>query len=175
MGRDKAKLVWGDEPLLVRLVRRFSCFDELLLSANDPALALPGVQRVPDLRPGCGPLGGIQAVLHVCRAHRVFFLPCDMPYMTVDIALALLGAAGDGDACAAVLDGCVQPLAAVYAKSALPAVERQIARGDFRLRSLLDALDCRTAPLNAAQGRAFLNVNTPQDWAALSPPTEEEE
>ena len=175
MGRDKAMLAWGDEPLLTRLARRFSCFDEQLLSTNNPFLTLPGVQSVPDIRPGCGPLGGIHAVLHTCRAQRVFFLPCDMPYMTADIAFALLDALADGDACAAVVDGRVQPLAAVYAKSALPAIDARIARGDFRLQALLCELDCRKLPLRGAQSRrAFFNVNTPEDWAALPPPSEEE-
>lgn len=173
MGRDKAALVLQGEPLLVRAAQRFSCFGERLLSANAPSLSLPGVRTVPDRYPRCGPMGGIHAVLRVCRAQRVFFLPCDMPFMTPDIAIALLDAAGDGDACAALLDGKIQPLPAVYAKSALPAIERRIARGDFRLHALLEELDCRTLALDGAQSRrAFFNVNTPEDWASARQATE---
>ncbi len=168
MGTPKAMLEINGETFLARLARTFTGFDERLLSANDSAITAPGLRRIVDIRPGLGPIGGLYSVLRSCRSERVLFIPCDMPLLTMDIALRLLRTLGDGDACIAEVGGAAEPLGAVYAKSALPAMEACIAARSYRLRTMLAMLDCRRVAFDDEQSRmAFSNINTPEELQNL--------
>ncbi len=81
MGRDKALIPLAGKPLIEHVftkLRRVS-MGVRILSAN-PVLAA-FAPLVPDIHPGCGPLGGMEAAL----AHSVFdwnlILPVDLPFL----------------------------------------------------------------------------------------------
>jgi molybdopterin-guanine dinucleotide biosynthesis protein A len=81
MGRDKALLKLAGRPLIHHAVKKLRrvCMDVRVLSDN-PELAVYA-PIVPDIHPGCGPMGGIEAAL----THSIFewnlFLPVDMPFL----------------------------------------------------------------------------------------------
>src|SRR3989338_2796981 len=65
----------------------------------------------------------------------------------------------------------LHPLHAVYAKSALPAMEAQLRQGRWDLQVLVPALRARIIAPQAwrrvdREGRSFSNLNTPADYAA---------
>lgn len=81
MGRDKALIELAGKPLIWHAVKKLRrvCMDVRILSANLELEAYAPL--VPDLHPGCGPLGGFEAGI----AHSIFdwnlFLPVDMPFL----------------------------------------------------------------------------------------------
>ena len=81
MGRDKALLELAGKSLVYHAVKKLRrvCMDVRVLSAKAELEAYAPL--VPDLHPGCGPLGGMEAAL----AHSIFewnlFLPVDMPFL----------------------------------------------------------------------------------------------
>ena len=87
MGRDKAMLDWDGRSLLMRAVKVLeSVFDEVLVVApRDRGYEDLGVQVVPDIRPGLGPLGGLHTALVHGRGKPLFILACDMPHVTDDL------------------------------------------------------------------------------------------
>lgn len=111
-------------------------------------LPLPDVQArvVVDREPHLGPLAGIREGLGAICAERAYVTSTDAPYLTPAFARALLAF---GTACAPVLDGVIQPLAAVLPRSAESEAARLIASGRRSAHGLLESIGFR--PVVAAE------------------------
>ena len=154
-GSPKALARLGDETLAERGWRVLgeTCDERLAVGKRADALPLPFplVDDGSDARhPALGILAGLRAATYdVC-----VFLPVDCPRMT-PAALGALGAACADAAIAQTGD----PLPGAYAKSALGALERSLAR-EGSIRSALDELDVRVVEL---EPELLVNVNAPGD------------
>src|SRR5205809_5309599 len=85
MGRDKATLVVGGEPLWRRQVRtlREAGFAEIMIARGEReplGAGEPGLLTVPDAREGCGPLGGLVAGLEKAT-EWLLVLAVDLPQL----------------------------------------------------------------------------------------------
>ena len=107
------------------------------------------------------PIAGMVAALRVARNDVCVFLPVDLPYATPELVRQL------GEACreAAVPPG--SPLPGAYSRSALHVLERRLAAGELALRDALPELDTVTVEV---EPRLLVNVNAPEEHAALSAP-----
>ena len=142
---------------------------EVVISANhaEPYRRF-GRQIVPDLRPGQGPLGGVEAVLTSLagRAEAVAFLPCDLPCITAAQVRRLLSAfdAGRELVAVAVTDASSwQPLCAIVHNAALPAVRQALDGRERTVSRVWERLGPRLVHFDDAA--PFRNVNTPQELA----------
>ncbi len=86
MGRDKATLMVGGEPMWRRQIRtlREAGFAEIMIArgAHEPLGAgEPGLVEVPDAVPGCGPLGGLATGLQRASTGWLLVLAVDLPFM----------------------------------------------------------------------------------------------
>lgn len=144
----------------VRAALRGAGCDPLLVSANDPAPYVPlGLPVVADVRSGCGPLGGIAAVLAV---HAPLCLVAgDMPRFDAGCVQQLL-AAFDGRLCVA-WDVRMQPLCAVAAATILPEVLAALERGEHGVHRLWERLGA--VPVRFADPAVFADLDTPEDLA----------
>jgi molybdopterin-guanine dinucleotide biosynthesis protein A len=173
-GIAKGLLRVGGEPIAARGARLLrSLFDEVLLSADDPApYAALGLTAVPDRLPGKGAPGGLHALLAAARAEWVFVAACDMPFLS-EAGIRLLAARRSGaDVVLVRWRGLVEPLHAFWSRRCLPLLEARLAGGDPSFRDIAAAVRC--AEVGEAEwasidpeGRAFSNVNTPEDAARL--------
>ncbi|WP_297209067.1 molybdenum cofactor guanylyltransferase [uncultured Flavonifractor sp.] len=161
MGRDKAALTLGGEALLTRLIARFrGSFQRVWVSG-------PG--GLPDLRPGLGPLAGLESALACTGAERIFLTAVDLPFADPALARLLVERLGEADACLIRRrDGRAEPLFAAYRATCLPRVRACLDQDRRAMGALLDQLDCRFVAEEALPGfdleRILLNVNTPADW-----------
>lgn len=148
--------------------------DELLLIANDPAVAaaIVDVPVRPDERAERGSLIGLHSALTYC-ADAALVVAWDMPFVSAALLSALRQRGEEADA-AIVPEGPSgpEPLCAYFPKACLAVVERQIAAGDMRLSNLVGALPRRVAfPREevrkfGAPERLFANVNSADDLLA---------
>lgn len=175
MGTSKAVLPIGGEPLLRRVVRRLAVALPRVVVIGPESLAevVPGVVVRQDARPGMGPLGGLETALRSVSENHIFVVACDMPFVSPALARMMVNLAQRD----AALDGVVlrtargmEYLHAVYARSCLPAIQRQLDAGDLALRHLLARLRVREVDADEAavfdpQGLAAFNANTPEEWA----------
>lgn len=165
MGQDKALLKLGGEALVERCLRRLSevCV-EVAIAGGSADLARFG-RIVPDVSPGCGPLGGIVSALAESRFTWNLFLPVDAPFVPVSCLKALLSAAMDSDTGAvARVEGRLQPLCGVYSKKMLAVLQQELAAGRWKVAQAIEA----AGPVNAidfACARWFVNLNTPEEFA----------
>lgn len=172
MGRDKAGLTIGGEPMLTRLSIQLAAFDERLLSVGgDSIQSLPGFRTVRDQYPGAGPLAGLQAALAAAASEALLTVPCDLPNFTAKAARVLLSAfplEADAMVCRDST-GRLHPLSGIYTRRCLPVMERNLSAGRYQLRDLLRNINCvilDTAPL--LPDETFFNMNTPADYQKIS-------
>jgi molybdopterin-guanine dinucleotide biosynthesis protein A len=173
-GRDKAFAAVDGEPIAVRTVGLFQClFPQVIVATNRPErFAGLGVETVGDRHPGCGPLAGIHAAMLASRAPWVFVVACDMPGLDPDVIRWLLSRPRTAEAVVPRWEDDVEPLHALYAVQTLPVVERCLAGGRWAMREFLPAIrvdyvDERELRALGGAARSLLNVNTPEELAAL--------
>jgi molybdopterin-guanine dinucleotide biosynthesis protein A len=173
-GRDKAFAAVAGEPIVARTVRVFrALFPQVIVSTNRPErFAAFGVETVADRFPGAGPLAGIHAAMLASRYPHVFVAACDMPGLDPDVIRVVVERIGTADAVVPRWEGDVEPLHAVYALRALPAVEAALESGRNAMRDFLGTVQVEwvdEAELRALRGAAasLTNVNTPEDLAGV--------
>ncbi len=176
MGRPKAWLPVGSEPMLVRVARAVAAAVEPVVVVAAPGQELPdlpsGVEVVCDAAEGNGPLQGLAAGLAALagRTDAAFVVGCDAPFLTAAFVRRLASLRGDADACACAPGDFHRPLPGVYAVGILDRVDEHLAAGLYSLRGLLERVTTRFVhPSELADIDPALdtlrNVNTPDDYA----------
>lgn len=171
MGRDKALLEYGGEPLAARVARRISaiCDDVVVASGDGVRLACLGLPQVADTHPGAGPLAGIVAGLEAARHELVAVVAADMPEAGPEV-LASLARRWDGRSVAVVprTGDRLEPLHALYARSAAPALRRRLDEGRRSVHEALAALGAQSVEAAALDPtlRFARNLNEPGDLPA---------
>ncbi|MDQ2774643.1 MAG: molybdenum cofactor guanylyltransferase [Acidobacteriota bacterium] len=167
MGRDKALLPWHSGVLVQDVaVKLAAVAGRVAIVGNPDRYSGLGFDCLPDLRPGFGPLSGIETALHSRGAEYNLLLACDMPDVSADHLKQLLHTAQHTDArCVVTCDetGQMHPLCAVYRSGGLATVTCALDEGRLKLLDLVDELGAiavrATSPVR--------NINTPEDWQAL--------
>jgi molybdopterin-guanine dinucleotide biosynthesis protein A len=172
MGRDKALLPWGQGTLLGRVIQRLRPIaqETLVVASGTAAFGDLGARMVRDLIPGAHALGGLYTGLRLARYERCFVCACDMPFVNPALVSFLVDAAEGVDCVVPETGEGLQPLHAVYNRSALPVVEQRARSGQYDLRELVVSLSARIIQKNAVRkldpdSESFLNLNTSADYA----------
>ena len=182
MGTDKAMLAAEGIPNAVRLFRALSgedspCTDVWLSIGTGESYPEIHAQKVSDRFPGCGPMGGLEAALTVCREEYLFVTPVDTPFADAQMARELMvymtDASRQRDA-VLVIDGGgrLQTLLGIYHKRVLPALTQRLADGrkeKLRIRDFLRDLDVAYVKAEELTDgvRKSTSCNTPQEWQQL--------
>ena len=182
MGTDKAMLAAEGTPNAVRLFRALSgedspCTDVWLSIGTGESYPEIHAQKVSDRFPGCGPMGGLEAALTICREEYLFVTPVDTPFADAQMARELMvymtDASRQRDA-VLVIDGGgrLQTLLGIYHKRVLPALTQRLADGrreKLQIRDFLRDLD--VAYVKAEEltdgDRKSTSCNTPEEWQQL--------
>lgn len=179
MGQSKARMPFLGRPLIEHMLDLVADFaDELVVTTNEQteltylAHLYPGIKIEHDLLPERGALPGLLTALHHSDNDLVGVVACDMiafPPKILALEAIALQARG-ANAAAPFHNGCWEPFAGVYRRSACePELHRLLAQGSKRMQDLLDAVDC--LPFDSAPfqrpGRIdpFANANTPDELA----------
>lgn len=170
MGRDKAWVEFKGRPLIhlaVETVRAFGVRQIFISGRGDQDFTALKCPVLLDLKPGFGPLGGIERALQACSAPLLLVLAVDMPGMTVEFLRQLAGQCNPFTGCVPQLRGRLEPLAAIYPRSChqiacdFIATSRHVA-GDFAA-ACRKSEAVRITPVKPAHEICFANWNTPSD------------
>jgi molybdopterin-guanine dinucleotide biosynthesis protein A len=174
MGQDKAFLDLVGRPMIERVLDalRPVCH-EVLIVAKAPALYRGlGARVVEDEAPEQAALIGLCSGLRAAATVHVFAAACDLPFLSPVVVSWMCGLASGVDAVVPRVDGRWHPLHAVYARSALPALEARRRAGAWALAGALEAL--RVRPVEAQElevidpaRRSIDNINTMAEYMAL--------
>ena len=193
MGRDKAVIRLQGLTLVEAALRKLRALP--LGSVPRIAGRRPDLRElapvVEDLRPGCGPLSGMEAALTASSAPYNIFLPVDVPLAPARLLAWMLERARVTGAQATFprVHGRPEPLFAVYRPEALQRIGEALDRGAYAVAEVfasrlstpaksIDIFDLEMlasvqpeihdfSPLPLA--RWFMNCNAPEDLAAIVP------
>jgi len=170
MGRSKLPLEVGGVPLIRRVYDALiSQCDEILIVGPEDAPGIEGIRLAPDLRPGRGPLAGMEAGLKAASHQLVFVAAGDLPFLPQALIAFLLERVLVGASAAVpMFEGRPHPLCAAYDRGVLPAITSSLDEGIGAVRELLRTLDgvefVDEELWRFGDPETFLmNVNTPED------------
>jgi molybdenum cofactor guanylyltransferase len=171
MGSPKALLPFDDQPLIVHILRTLNeLFSEtIVVAAPEQELPALPVKLVRDETAYQGPVGGIYYGLKSTGGEFSFVTSCDVAFLNSQLICYLVSEIANYDVVVPYWDGRFQPLHAVYRRSVVPLLEKQLERGELRPIYLFD--NVRTRKITAdeirrfdPEGFSFLNMNTPEDY-----------
>ena len=170
-GRPKALLPIGGSRIIDRqLITLREITDHVAIVASDHALYKSlGVPIWPDIRPGCGPLGGILTALVHATTPITLVIAGDMPFVTVRFLQYLADSGRDVDVAIPRTTEGYQPLCAAYNQRCIKVIQQHLDARANKVTDLLQNVTVRelgptdTESFDPA-GTLFFNVNSPNDY-----------
>jgi molybdopterin-guanine dinucleotide biosynthesis protein A len=163
MGRDKALVPVDGVPMAQRVAAVLAgagCAPVVTVGGDGRAMQALGLMVVPDRYPGEGPLGGIITALSATDAEAVMIVSCDVPHLRTKTVDQVVAALAEDVLVAVACTDRVQPLCAVWRRSALPFLRERFEGGERMVRAMLADLGAVEVPVAAED---LLNVNTMRD------------
>lgn len=169
-GIDKGLAILGDKPLVRHAIDRLAPQVETLLinaNRNPDAYARLGYPVIADRLSGfAGPLAGIHSGLYACRTPFLVSVPCDSPFLPLDLVRSLravLDAQHADIAIPGTTEG-LQPVFALMRRQVLPSLETYLEAGQRSLQGWCRSLKLAIVDFPAAE--AFANLNSARDLQA---------
>jgi molybdopterin-guanine dinucleotide biosynthesis protein A len=171
-GADKGWIELGGSPLIVHVLARFAPqVSEVIISANRNLERYAGLGHAvaTDESPGfAGPLAGLLAAFSHARFELVCTVPCDSPFVPLDLVVRLRSALENDAADVAVartLDR-VHPVFALYRRALREDLRDYLAAGE-RMVQAWQARQRRVEVSFDDTPEGFRNINTLEELAAL--------
>ncbi len=176
MGKNKSFLKIGERLLIERVYAIMAVlFRDIIMVTNTPELyEFISCRTVADIYPGAGPIAGLHAGLRASGTDRIFAAACDMPFLNAALIRFLCQNSEEYDAIVPLsCSGFCEPLHALYAKSALNAMQQAIELGDKSIMNLLDRLKTKQIANDTFQSihgaeESFRNLNTPEEFSEVT-------
>lgn len=178
MGTPKALLEWHGKPLLCHVIDclRPAFARVVVVGGEVQAILPPDVGWLADDRPSAG---AAAAILTALRRYQepCFVCACDMPFVHAELGKWLLENAQGYAVHAPYWQNQPQPLHAAWFPSAIPCLQASLQAGEYAIWRVLQRMETTRLLLKAheatirkfdAEGRCFVNLNTPEDWQRWS-------
>jgi molybdopterin-guanine dinucleotide biosynthesis protein A len=166
MGTDKALLPWRHITMVEQAAQILrSVADSVTLVGEPERYRNLGFPCIADLRPGLGPLAGLEAALSTTQTLWSVVLPCDMPGVDASVLAMLCDSAGGSSSKAVLLrdvKGIVHPLCGLYRRDCLTEIQRALDAGQLRLMDVVKGI----GPAYVDIACSVTNINTPEQWSA---------
>ncbi len=167
-GGNKAMADWHGRPMIAKIAADVAAIcDHTLLVSNTPEeFSFLGWRTVADIRPGYGPLAGLEAALAASDTNHIFLTGCDLPCLSGELIRYLFSRRADSRAVIPTGPGGIEPLCAVYRRDLLPEVSGLLDQGELRLRKLAEMdgilfIDAKETSTVAPGSLIFANANRP--------------
>lgn len=166
MGRDKALLAVDGRALALAAtsaLRAAGAQRVLAVGGDRPALEDLGLEVVPDLHPGEGPLGGILTALAASADEVVVVLACDLPDVSADGVRAVVLALGEADVAAPARGDRFELLHAAYRRRVAAQLGERFDAGERAVHRACAGLD--VVGVEGLEDRWLTDVDEPADLA----------
>jgi len=171
MAANKAFLKLGGRPLIERTLEVFKAlFKDIIIVTNEPELYVQyDVTLAGDLVKKKGPLSGIYSGLLNSGNDYSFVAACDMPFLNSALISFMMKSADGSDMVVPRLKGLAEPLHAIYSRSCLKVIEKQLRDGKRSLRDFLRGCEVRYIEEEDIvkidpEMKSFININTAEDF-----------
>ena len=164
MGQDKALLPWRTGVLVQDIARKVKAVAGSVTLVGAPQrYGRLGFLCLEDLRPGFGPLAGVETAVQTGQAEWNLIVACDMPNIGIDHLQRLCEMAEMSEAdcvMTADVDNRIHPLCALYRNRCLPAVQQALDSTKLRMMDFIQSLTVEYVYTSAS----VQNVNTLKEW-----------
>ncbi len=173
MGCDKSLLPLGGKPLVERVIDAFRpLFSHIILVGDrEERFASHGLPVYPDIVTGSA-LGGLHTALVRAGTPYLFVSACDLPWPDPRLIARLCSMRDGYDVVVPRMPHGLEPLFAVYGTGCLPAMERMLREGNFRIYDFYPEVRTRYVEQGelaglVVPGRTFVNINTPREFETI--------
>jgi molybdenum cofactor guanylyltransferase len=172
-GSDKVFSQFKGRPLIEHVVDTIQpLFNEIILIGHKRK-GLENFRVVEDIRPGCGPLGGIYTALTAANAEFCFVCAADMPNLNAGFISHMISKADDHDIVMPMWSKGREPLHAIYRRSVIPIIASLLDQNILRIFSLIEHADTlfipeETIKIYGDPAVLFSNINTVHDMLRIT-------
>jgi molybdenum cofactor guanylyltransferase len=172
-GSDKVLSQFKGKQLIEHVVETIQpLFDEIILIGHKRK-GLENFRVVEDIRPGCGPLGGIYTALMSTDAEYCFVCATDMPNLNAGLISYMISRAEGHDIVMPMWSKGREPLHAIYRRSVIPYAASLLDQKILRIFTLIDQVDTLFIPEETISmyGDPFVlfsNINTQHDMSRIT-------
>lgn len=172
-GVDKGLQLLQGQPMVQWVLARFAPqVQALLINANQNAAIYAGfghpviADAIPDF---AGPLAGLHAALSAARTPLVATVPCDSPFLPLDLVARLQAAllAAVAEVAVARTGEQKHPVFCLCRRSVLPQLTAYLQAGERKFETWCSSLSAVTVDFDD-QPTAFENINTLQELQQCS-------
>ncbi len=174
MGQDKSFVELRGKPLIAHVIERLSVLSlPVMIIANQPDVyQVFGLPVFTDVLPDRSSLAGLYSAIYRSPAEYTLCVACDMPFLSPVMLEMLINSRAGYDAVVPVIGEHPQGLHAVYRKTCLAPMLREIQQNHLRIRDFYTLVKARyvdEATLRQYDNelKSFMNVNTPEVLAEL--------
>lgn len=174
MGQDKSFVELRDKPLIAHVIERVSVLSlPIMIIANRPDVyQVFGLPVFTDVLPDRSSLAGLYSAIYRSPAEYTLCVACDMPFLSPTMLEMLISFRASYDAVVPVIGEHPQGLHAVYRKTCLAPMLREIQQNHLRIRDFYTLVktcyvDEATLRQYDNELKSFMNVNTPEVLAVL--------
>ena len=166
MGFPKGLLNYNGHTFIDHIIYNTAVFDRQYISANNNLYNDFNCKVINDRYIDIGPMSAVHSGLTECENEYVFFIPCDMPFITEENIFYLFDTMDTtADAVVFTAKDRTFPTVGIYRKSILPQLEKQIESGNYKMMKLLESI--KTQYVQALFPYQFENINTPEDYKRI--------
>lgn len=165
-GVDKGLQLLRGKPMVAWVLERLAPqVSEILVNANQnlEAYARFGYRVVPDALGGfAGPLAGLHAGLGAVSHPLAVTVPCDSPFLPLDLVVRLRGALGANDLAVAKTGEQPHPVFSLVRRAVLAHLSEFLAGGGRKIDAWYASLKVVEVPFDD-ETEAFRNINTREE------------
>lgn len=172
MGQDKGFIELNGKPMVQHVIDHINPIcDQILISANDKKYEDFGFPVYTDVIKDIGPAGGIISCLNHSTNSKNIIISCDLPFASTKFIRELIDLSGDKEVTLPKSETYLQPLCAVYSKSAYKMINELVRRGIYSLRSILKKLQIQVIEqediIEFDLSKELKNINSIEDLKSL--------
>ena len=165
MGRDKGLVSLNGKPMISYVLETMKQLDmPIKIIANSNTYDNFGFPVIGDVVKEKGPMGGLLTAMEETTANVVFLVSCDMPFVRIEAANALLEAVNEEDIVAPLVRQRVNPLFALYPVHLKESVKNLISEEQLKMTDFILKNRHTLVPSGFRKNSGnFRNINTQQE------------
>jgi molybdopterin-guanine dinucleotide biosynthesis protein A len=175
MGTDKSFILLEGRPILEHVLSHVRTLElpTILITNSPQQYSAYNLPIYTDILPGQGSLGGLYTAIQRSAADFTLCVACDMPFLNTALLRYLLGLCStDWDVIVPRIGGNLEAMHAIYNKTCLEPIQNQIVAGNLKASGFFDKVNVRYVEEDEIRQfdpalRSFINLNTPDDLAAV--------
>lgn len=170
MGSDKGMLPLNESVFIAHIVKALkeSLIKNITIVSSNAAYDFLNCNRIEDIHPDKGPVGGIFTALSHSKTKQNIILSVDIPLISPAIIKWLVANIDDKKQITQVkvLDK-TSPLIAVYNKNIVSVFEDNLKKEQLKLRMVVDEIPHQTIEVPEEWCALLQNINTKEDYQNL--------